>query len=819
MAAPTAQADSRRSGVRSIDDGISLRASSNRNLPTSDGGIAGSCSGSTQTQSIDPSTLEGGASVYCGTLQTSSETWLARSFGLQNLSTAVGCVQFGVDENVGGAWPVEVVVMVGDIAGTDALAVLFSTTTLIPANVAGTIETVSFPPVQIPPGSDLVVALRTPSRFPQDGGDGGRLILGFNDNGETAPTWIKAGLCGVNDFVTTGSVGFPNSHLVMTVGSVPSALDACGTGGNCFGARVSAGCQSAACCTHVCAGDPFCCDVRWDESCVTAAISGCAAVLADDIWHVPQVAGTKVSVAPDGLLVAPIAPSDPRVPFGYTLHVHDAFDDPAGKPTGARSDLVEWTPTPGSELGFVFDTSAFGGGSDAVSFVGLPGGGAVLDVRSVVGSCTALGVRGSTGDVLLGDYVVGTIEDLTAGPIVVTTNEPLGKFTFWGFCKGKKVKTTTTNPDGSTTTTETTEWTYGFGGSKGGSTSDDPVLYTFSQNGQVLVGDSIVIRPDVPAMCSPPSSISVYASGLPSFLVKNGANPRFGLWLGMLDSNPIPLSPFVVETSVGVEVVPVAPDSGITWHPTEVDSNSALAFHYPPGASTPDGAQLVFGDAASVELDVGIDLLPGTTGACVSFSTILVGGGDGGTVAFDPCPFCPPPFKGGWNVAGDFTNVGTGTYTLVAYLNGAPVAAAPGGSGVAVTALDTPKKIGKLGGQTPCYRIKWPTQTSLRIASSGVVVEADEIRLLAEGSVGPTHIESITMTATNVDVVTLSVDEIELPVPSFCIGDLDGDGVVGGADLASLLGSWGSAGADLDGNGIVDAADLSLLLGAWGPCP
>jgi hypothetical protein len=48
-------------------------------------------------------------------------------------------------------------------------------------------------------------------------------------------------------------------------------------------------------------------------------------------------------------------------------------------------------------------------------------------------------------------------------------------------------------------------------------------------------------------------------------------------------------------------------------------------------------------------------------------------------------------------------------------------------------------------------------------------------------------------------------------------GDLDGDGSVGPADLAILLGQWGGTGtADLDGNGSVGPEDLALLLGAWG---
>ena len=58
--------------------------------------------------------------------------------------------------------------------------------------------------------------------------------------------------------------------------------------------------------------------------------------------------------------------------------------------------------------------------------------------------------------------------------------------------------------------------------------------------------------------------------------------------------------------------------------------------------------------------------------------------------------------------------------------------------------------------------------------------------------------------------------------PDACAGeglpaaDLDGDGRVNAADLAILLGAWGSDGAaDLDGDGAVGATDLGILLGAW----
>jgi hypothetical protein len=53
-----------------------------------------------------------------------------------------------------------------------------------------------------------------------------------------------------------------------------------------------------------------------------------------------------------------------------------------------------------------------------------------------------------------------------------------------------------------------------------------------------------------------------------------------------------------------------------------------------------------------------------------------------------------------------------------------------------------------------------------------------------------------------------------------CDADLNGDGLVNAADLAILLGAWGSGdrAADLDNDAVVGAADLAILLGAWGDC-
>jgi len=59
-------------------------------------------------------------------------------------------------------------------------------------------------------------------------------------------------------------------------------------------------------------------------------------------------------------------------------------------------------------------------------------------------------------------------------------------------------------------------------------------------------------------------------------------------------------------------------------------------------------------------------------------------------------------------------------------------------------------------------------------------------------------------------------------IGGFCFGDLNGDGAIGIADLAQLLGSYGETGGvsyydgDLDGDGDVDLADLAELLGRYG---
>ncbi|MCH2162059.1 MAG: FG-GAP-like repeat-containing protein [Phycisphaerales bacterium] len=84
------------------------------------------------------------------------------------------------------------------------------------------------------------------------------------------------------------------------------------------------------------------------------------------------------------------------------------------------------------------------------------------------------------------------------------------------------------------------------------------------------------------------------------------------------------------------------------------------------------------------------------------------------------------------------------------------------------------------------------------------------------------------------DVIALTETSLGFNGPSFgmatmvippeietCLGDINGDGQVNGADMGLLLAGWGPCTVcqgDFNDDGAVNGADLGLLLGAWGLC-
>ena len=58
--------------------------------------------------------------------------------------------------------------------------------------------------------------------------------------------------------------------------TVTQNCNACSpTSGPCFVPHAEGGCNTPACCTSVCAADPFCCQTTWDTDCVALAVANC----------------------------------------------------------------------------------------------------------------------------------------------------------------------------------------------------------------------------------------------------------------------------------------------------------------------------------------------------------------------------------------------------------------------------------------------------------------------------------------------------------------------------------------------------------------
>jgi len=125
---------------------------------------------------------------------------------------------------------------------------------------------------------------------------------------------------------------------------------------------------------------------------------------------------------------------------------------------------------------------------------------------------------------------------------------------------------------------------------------------------------------------------------------------------------------------------------------------------------------------------------------------------------------------------------------------------------------------------------------SYRIASDDFDAATEGVMLLTPESPAAMHwtvdgsdfivtaidLGSATPTEVAFSFAIVPADGLQGPVEAGCLGDINGDGFVDGADFGSMLGAWGpiaGSTADLNGDGEVNGTDLGLLLGAWGECP
>ncbi|MBS0197104.1 MAG: hypothetical protein JSR77_10125 [Planctomycetes bacterium] len=139
---------------------------------------------------------------------------------------------------------------------------------------------------------------------------------------------------------------------------------------------------------------------------------------------------------------------------------------------------------------------------------------------------------------------------------------------------------------------------------------------------------------------------------------------------------------------------------------------------------------------------------------------------------------------------------------------------------VAVNPSGCGKGAAILGAQrTACGRWHWPRPVRF-LLEDGLVIEGDEIRILAQNANGPfDYVSRIALTTTGLDTLTIS-GETATPVgegSNPCVADFNQDGGVDGADVQAFFAAWedGQSIADVNQDGGVDGSDVSIFFGFW----
>jgi hypothetical protein len=156
--------------------------------------------------------------------------------GAHGITTAFTASQanFGIESandgaNTGQPLQVKLYSIPSSAALTTAnLALLGSANATIQDSDTGTLKSVPVSgTVASPTTTDLVASIYIPDGFAQSN----RIFVASNALAESAPTYLRAPLCGSAQPVTMASVGFPNVHLVLTVDGTAAPGTPAGAGG------------------------------------------------------------------------------------------------------------------------------------------------------------------------------------------------------------------------------------------------------------------------------------------------------------------------------------------------------------------------------------------------------------------------------------------------------------------------------------------------------------------------------------------------------------------------------------------------------------
>ncbi|MCJ7696047.1 MAG: hypothetical protein MUO40_11585 [Anaerolineaceae bacterium] len=169
---------------------------------------------STITHSVSQSIVSGN-SIACNNSINTFETHYLRTFTLQDFGILddfnVTQVEFGIETlNIPADITVNLYTLDGTFIYTNLTQIGTTTVDLDPQAL-----TVVSVPISgtAPAGSTLVVEVVSLDLT----GEFGAFFIGSNAEGQTAPSYVVATVCGISEPTATASVGYPNVHIVMNV--------------------------------------------------------------------------------------------------------------------------------------------------------------------------------------------------------------------------------------------------------------------------------------------------------------------------------------------------------------------------------------------------------------------------------------------------------------------------------------------------------------------------------------------------------------------------------------------------------------------------
>ncbi len=297
-------------------------------LPPYSPAAGGGCGSVLVTQNNDPNTVEAVASVSCNAGGVNVDNYYARSFNMAveypGAPSLLKCLDLGVETNVldynitvniyhdpSGGDPTDGPPAV-DHCGMNDWILLDSSVVFVPDGTSLGFVTANYGAgLGLPADATIVVEVFTPDRQVTDNGS---FFLGANSTGQTASAWLASATCGLNCYLTTDAIGFPNSQWVMRLDIDPAGpvFGACcddSTAGCADGVELQDCAGRFAADTLCSALDPACGDLGAccmpDGSCVDGQFPGdCAAAGGTYQGMGTACSGVSCPQPPDGACCA-----------------------------------------------------------------------------------------------------------------------------------------------------------------------------------------------------------------------------------------------------------------------------------------------------------------------------------------------------------------------------------------------------------------------------------------------------------------------------------------------------------------------------------